>query len=158
MVCHFNLGIEPLSMAVDLLQLCIYPRIKMAPIDALFTSEFIFLLQKLNIQNFSVLSILDTVTYVLTQIFETSCFHANIISMTYSESTNFGLFLGRILETVTEWFRNESKYLEILSHEYHGFLTSWPKGDLLDHPDYCLIFRKWHFNMETVHFFYLVFP
>ncbi|KAL2316276.1 hypothetical protein POMI540_0224 [Schizosaccharomyces pombe] len=125
--------------------LCIAPRLKMSPHDALYCAKFVKLLHSLGTPNFSTMSFLE--------ILFNSQLPSFIFSMTQREADNFGRFLYEVLYDITSWYRDKNLYeRECLANgALPGFRLFW--SDEQNDPDlsavlpynkFVLLFSKWH--------------
>ncbi|KAF0989730.1 hypothetical protein HZS_1521 [Henneguya salminicola] len=83
-------------------QFCVYPRSIFSPIDAIYSSEFVFVLHDIRSSNFNSLSFLDKVS--ISYKFQIFCENMHIISsFSESEAYNYGIFLNKIWEYLHPW-------------------------------------------------------
>ncbi|EEB05965.2 THO complex subunit Tho2 [Schizosaccharomyces japonicus yFS275] len=133
--------------------LCIAPRLRLSPHDAIFCAKFVKLLHSLNTWNFSTMSLLD--------ILFGPQLPSLIFSFTQREAANFSRFLFEILAEITAWHKDPGLYERDCLGNGHlvGFVLEWneTKDDgavdpsrLLRHNRYLLLVSKWHKQLTMI--------
>lgn len=96
----------------EFIQKCIFPRAITSSFDAVYSARFLFKLNSMKIDNYSLVNVLDL-------LFKSKSLFGTLCSSTPTEAENIGLFFADILRTLQGW-RDESKYGEIGLQDQDG--------------------------------------
>ena len=88
----------------EFIQKCIFPRAITSSFDAVYSARFLFKLNSMRIDNYSLVNVLGL-------LFKSESLFGTLCSSTPTEAENIGLFFADILRTLQGW-RDESKYGE----------------------------------------------
>lgn len=96
----------------NLLQDCILPRATHSCFDAMLSAKFLFKLQSIELENFSILE-------CLSQLFMSKILFSTLFTSTPTEAENLGIFLSVILQELDKW-RNEEVFASIKTLSLEG--------------------------------------
>lgn len=95
------------------LQLCLFPRCRFSPMDAIYCAHFVHTLHKLKTSNFSTLICFDKIFCDITY---------TVASCTEAEAYRYGLFLGTLMGVMMRWHSDEKVFDQECS-QFPGFVT-----------------------------------
>lgn len=127
------------------LQLCLFPRCRFSPMDAVYCAHFVHTLHKLKTQNFSTLICFDKIFCDITY---------TVALCTESEAYYYGLFLGTLLDVMMRWHADKETFNQECA-QYPGFVTRFKgaQGDNshrdndVDYENYRHVCHKWHYKL-----------
>ncbi|KAI9270691.1 transcription factor/nuclear export subunit protein 2-domain-containing protein [Phascolomyces articulosus] len=142
----FPTTVDRLPLISNIIQHCLLPRSIVSETDAVFCAEFVLLMHRLCVRNFSSLTMLDK---VLSENLPTA-----LIAFTEYETTIHARFIYRIFAKMSEWHQQEQVYLTGAHGEgLIGFQKKWnvqsssqevAKEDLLSFQEFKRVTHKWH--------------
>ncbi|KAI8147416.1 transcription factor/nuclear export subunit protein 2-domain-containing protein [Fennellomyces sp. T-0311] len=142
----FPTDADRLPLISSIIQYCLLPRSIASEVDAVFCSEFVLLMHRLGVKNFSSLTILDK---VLSEHLPTA-----VLSFTEYETTIHARFIYHIFAKMSEWHKDEQVYLKGAHGDgLIGFQKKWnvqsssqevAKEDLLSYQEFKRVTHKWH--------------
>lgn len=109
-VSHTNIRFDTIT---QFLQLCLFPRCRFSPMDAVYCAHFVHTLHKLKTANFSTLICFDKIFCDVTY---------TVASCTEAEAYRYGLFLGTLMAVMMRWHADE-KVFDRECAQYPGFVT-----------------------------------
>ncbi|GAA96697.1 uncharacterized protein L969DRAFT_246836 [Mixia osmundae IAM 14324] len=132
--------------AHQLMQMCILPRARMSPIDAVFCAQFIRTAHSLGSRQFPTLSLYD-------RIFG-EWLAGEIWTCTEYEVRNYSRFLAEVLGTLSNWFRDANLFAKEATgtdlpedRKITGF--DLHPGKPLPHNDFRTVFNKWQNRIQS---------
>ncbi|KAL7319076.1 THO2 plays a role in transcriptional elongation [Mucor circinelloides] len=129
------------AQIASILQHCFLPRSRQSEMDAAFCYEFTMLMHRLNVPQFSSLTLFDKLFSDITP-----CF----IAFTEYETTIYARYIFKALSKMQAWHNDEKLYVKE-AHEVVGFQKNWSavptpveKEDLLSYNDFQRVLNRWH--------------
>ncbi|KAI5970432.1 RLR1 [Candida margitis] len=92
---------------------CVIPRAIHSSFDAVFSARFVFKLQELGVENYSVFDVLEGLT-------KSESLSSNLFSCTPSEAENLGFFFAYVLKRLSE-FTDEEKVKELHVDDFEKY-------------------------------------
>ncbi|KAI9312930.1 transcription factor/nuclear export subunit protein 2-domain-containing protein [Dichotomocladium elegans] len=145
----FPMDADRLPLISAIIQYCLLPRSVLSEVDAVFCYEFVMLMHRLGVHNFSSLTLFDK---VLSESLPTA-----LVSFTEYETTIHARFLYRTFAKMSEWHKDETLYVkEAQGNGLIGFQKKWnaqtsgqgvAKEDLLSFFEFKRVMHKW--NLKT---------
>ncbi|KAI7906687.1 transcription factor/nuclear export subunit protein 2-domain-containing protein [Cokeromyces recurvatus] len=139
------------AQTASIMDYCILHRSRQSEIDAAFCFEFSMLMHRLNVPNFSSLTLFDR---ILSE-YLSPCF----IALSEYEATNYSRFFYKSLMKMKGWCDDEKLYnKEAIGDNLVGFQKNWnddssvpiKKEDLLAFSEFQRFLHKWHFKTTVV--------
>ncbi|KAL9550210.1 hypothetical protein MBANPS3_004839 [Mucor bainieri] len=129
------------AQIASILQHCFLPRSRQSEIDAAFCYEFTMLMHRLNVPQFSSLTLFDKLFSDITP-----CF----LAFTEYETTIYARYIFKALLKMQAWHSDEALYVKE-AHDVVGFQKNWSavptpveKEDLLSFSDFQRVLNRWH--------------
>lgn len=129
------------AQIASILQHCFLPRSRQSEMDAAFCYEFTMLMHRLNVPQFSSLTLFDKLFSDITP-----CF----IAFTEYETTIYARYIFKALSKMQAWHNDEKLYVKE-AHDVVGFQKNWSavptpveKEDLLSFNDFQRVLNRWH--------------
>ncbi|CEP13912.1 hypothetical protein [Parasitella parasitica] len=130
------------TQIASILQYCILPRSRQSEADATFCYEFTMLMHRLNVPQFSSLTLFDKLFSDITP-----CF----IAFSEYETTIYARYIFKAFSKMQAWHSDEKLYLKEAHDGVVGFQKNWSavptpveKEDLLSFNDFQRVLHKWH--------------
>ncbi|GAN01894.1 THO complex subunit Tho2 [Mucor ambiguus] len=129
------------AQIASILQHCFLPRSRQSEMDAAFCYEFTMLMHRLNVPQFSSLTLFDKLFSDITP-----CF----IAFTEYETTIYARYIFKAFSKMQAWHNDEKLYVKE-AHDVVGFQKNWSavptpveKEDLLSFNDFQRVLNRWH--------------
>ncbi|KAI8883724.1 hypothetical protein K501DRAFT_285239 [Backusella circina FSU 941] len=147
----FPSTVKRVALISHVMQYCLLPRSDQSEVDAAFCYEFVMLMHRLGVKNFSSLTLFDKVL--------SENLPAVFSSFTEYETTIHARFIFKTLSKMSSWHADERLYLKEAHGEgLIGFQKNWSaqpnqaggqeiaKEDLLSYSEFKRVLHKWHFK------------
>jgi hypothetical protein len=147
----FPSTVKRVALISHIMQYCLSPRSDQSEVDAAFCYEFVMLMHRLGVKNFSSLTLFDKVL--------SENLPAVFSSFTEYETTIHARFIFKTLNKMSAWHADEKLYLKEAHGEgLIGFQKNWSqpnstsggqeiaKEDLLSESEFKRVLHKWHFK------------
>ena len=145
-VKHELISHEQRSMVVDgFVQMCVFPRAMLSPMDALYASTFLILLHDISTPSYCSLRAFDRAFEYLAP---------TIASSTEREAVNLGIFFRDILLRLNYWKQNSRAFEEQAASKI-GFArrldcTNDENAEKVPHDGFSKIHKAWHKKLTNV--------
>ncbi|KAI8641908.1 transcription factor/nuclear export subunit protein 2-domain-containing protein [Parasitella parasitica] len=130
------------AQIASILQYCFLPRSRQSEIDATFCYQFTMLMHRLNVPQFSSLTLFDKLFSDITP-----CF----IAFSEYETTIYARYIFKAFSKMQAWHSDEKLYMKEAHDGVVGFQKNWSavptpveKEDLLSFNDFQRVLHKWH--------------
>lgn len=130
------------AQIASILQHCFLPRSRQSEVDAAFCYEFTMLMHRLNVPQFSSLTLFDKLFSDITP-----CF----IAFSEYETTIYARYIFKAFSKMQAWHNDEKLYVKEAHDGVVGFQKNWSavptpveKEDLLSFNDFQRVLNRWH--------------
>ncbi|KAI8376199.1 transcription factor/nuclear export subunit protein 2-domain-containing protein [Radiomyces spectabilis] len=142
----FPSNADRLTLISTIMQHCLLPRSVISEVDAVYCYEFVMLMHRLGVKNFSSLTLFDKVL--------SENLPAALMTFTDYETTIHARFIYKTFAKMSKWHQDEKTYVaEAQGDGLIGFQKKWnvqstsqevAKEDLLSFMEFKRVMHKWH--------------
>ena len=137
------------ALNVALIEHCLFPRILISPVDAMYTFKMLKFLHSSGATNFRTLGVLD-------QLFREKRLTSMLFLCTAREADNFGRFLNEVLRDLAKWHADKAVYEKEAfgtKKDLPGFSKKMTNEKTIllfwDYEEFRRVVYKWHRNLNT---------